>query len=250
MNLSKRFINTTILIIDDQPANLAVLVDFLENKEMDVVVAENGENGITRACYVQPGLILLDLLMPGIDGIETCLRLKKNKQTANIPVIFMTAIDELEKKVNAFKAGGVDYVNKPVQLEEVWSRIKAHLTISSLQTHLEQKNTQLQKEINERLLMEEKLRNMAITDDLTGLYNRRGLIMLTNNLLKKSIRDNTTFYLLFAVSTAILANTRSRGNCSHSTLIPVSGINSAFINSFVAWDGGVSSLITRIVVPE
>jgi len=98
MNLSKRFINTTILIIDDQPANLAVLVDFLENKEMDVVVAENGENGITRACYVQPGLILLDLLMPGIDGIETCLRLKKNKQTANIPVIFMTAIDELEKK--------------------------------------------------------------------------------------------------------------------------------------------------------
>ncbi len=129
-------VDTTILIIDDQPANLAVLVGFFESKGYDVVIAENGENGIARAKLVRPDLILLDVLMPGIDGFETCLRFKADPATAGIPVIFMTALTDGSDKVKGFEAGGMDYVTKPVQLDEVWARINTHLKLSRLEKSL------------------------------------------------------------------------------------------------------------------
>lgn len=134
---------TTILIIDDQPANLAVLVDYLEGRDIDVVVAENGKNGLARADYVLPDLILLDVLLPDINGFDTCRQLKTNRRTSAIPVIFMTALADVNDKISGFAAGGVDYVTKPLELEEVCARIKTHLTLNRLQKELEAKNREL-----------------------------------------------------------------------------------------------------------
>lgn len=128
----------TILIIDDEPANLAVLVKYLESYGLDIVVAQTGERGLERAAFVLPDLILLDILMPGINGIETCRRLKMDQRTSEIPVIFMTALTDVEEKVNGFEVGGVDYITKPIELDEARARINTHLTIGRLQHDLRQ----------------------------------------------------------------------------------------------------------------
>ncbi len=132
-----------ILIVDDIPANLAVAVDHLEGSNFQVMVAQDGEEGIERAQLVQPDLILLDIMMPGIDGLETCRRLKAIESTRDIPVIFMTAMADLADKVAAFTAGGVDYVTKPFQMEEVSARINTHLTLRAQQRQLITRNAQL-----------------------------------------------------------------------------------------------------------
>ena len=134
----------SILIVDDTPANLAVAVDYLEDNKFQVLVARDGEEGIERARLVHPDLILLDVMMPGIDGFETCRRLKMNESTRDIPVIFMTALADASDKVEAFSAGAVDYVNKPFQLVELLARIKTHLTLRASQQQLVTQNTQLQ----------------------------------------------------------------------------------------------------------
>ena len=123
----------TILIVDDTPANLGVAVDFLEGKDFTVLVAQDGEEGLQRAQLVLPDLILLDVMMPGIDGFETCRRLKKIQSTRDIPMIFMTALSDTSDKVKAFAAGAVDYVSKPFQVEELLARINTHLALRAAQ---------------------------------------------------------------------------------------------------------------------
>ena len=130
----------TILLVDDHPDILNALVIFLEKTGFDLVIARNGTEAIERAAQVMPDLILLDVVMPGIDGFETCRRLKSGKQTGDIPVIFMTALSDPVDKVKGFEAGGVDYVTKPLHYDEVLARIKAHLTIRSQQRELERLN--------------------------------------------------------------------------------------------------------------
>jgi len=134
---SKQF---KILVIDDNPTNLGVIVDYLEAKDFTVLVAQDGESGLKRARYAHPDLILLDVLMPGMDGFETCLHLKQDASTREIPVIFMTALSNTEDKVKGFVSGAVDYVTKPVQQEELLVRIKAHLKLQELSRALEEKN--------------------------------------------------------------------------------------------------------------
>ena len=119
----------TILIVDDNSTNLRVLVDYLRGCGYKTLVATSGERALTQLERNTPDLILLDVMMPGLDGFETCLRLKANPQTADIPVIFMTALSDTEHKVKGFTVGAVDYVTKPFQQEEVSARINAHLTI-------------------------------------------------------------------------------------------------------------------------
>jgi signal transduction histidine kinase len=133
----------TILTVDDQPANLRVLIDCLERSGLQVVVALSGEEAIERARYVQPDLVLLDVHMPGLDGFATCRQLKGSPSTQDIPVIFMTSATETQDKLAAFAAGGVDYVTKPVNEDEVLARINTHLTLSALRRQLEAKNAQL-----------------------------------------------------------------------------------------------------------
>ncbi|MEM7448926.1 MAG: sigma-54 dependent transcriptional regulator [Myxococcota bacterium] len=139
-----------ILIVDDTPTNLEVLVDALQHEGFELVVATDGERAIERAVLTSPDLVLLDVMMPGIDGFETCRRLRSIESTQGIPVIFMTARSETEDKVRGFQVGGVDYVTKPIQHAEVTARIRTHLLLHSLQKKLKAANISLEQRVVER----------------------------------------------------------------------------------------------------
>lgn len=119
----------SILIVDDTPANVAVLAESLQEQGYRVLVAQDGQEALERVQYVLPDLILLDVMMPVMDGFETCRRLKALDSTKRIPVIFMTALSEADDKVNGFAAGGVDYITKPFQMSEVLARVHTHITL-------------------------------------------------------------------------------------------------------------------------
>ena len=139
--------SSTILIVDDTPVNVSVLADHLVNHGFSVMVAQDGEEGIARAQFGQPDLILLDVMMPGMDGFETCRRLKSIHGTKDIPVIFMTALSDIGDKITGYKVGAVDYVTKPFHTEEVLARISMHLTLQAMRRQLVEQNGQLQQEI-------------------------------------------------------------------------------------------------------
>lgn len=136
--------NNTVLIIDDEAVNIQVLSDFLEEQGIDIMVAKNGTDGISRAKKGQPDLILLDIRMPGMDGYDVCHQLKSDEATREIPIIFMTGLTELDDKLKAFAVGGVDYITKPFQQSELLARISVHLQISNLQNELADKNARLE----------------------------------------------------------------------------------------------------------
>ena len=152
---------SVILIVDDNQNNLAVLFNFLTESRFKVLVARTGESALQKAEYSLPDLILLDVLMPGIDGFETCRILKASDLTKEIPVIFMTALNETEHKVKGFSLGAVDYVTKPIQNEEVLARVKAHLSIRKLTQKLQDQNVQMQQEIVDRQIAQTKLKQLA-----------------------------------------------------------------------------------------
>jgi two-component system cell cycle sensor histidine kinase/response regulator CckA len=134
----------TILIVDDNPTNLAVVGELLSKQGFQVMVALNGELGLELARNDQPDLIVLDVLLPGINGFETCRRLKADERTKAIPVIFTTIMTSVEDKLTGFAAGGVDYITKPFHAEEILARVGTHLRIRQLTRSLQQRNTQLQ----------------------------------------------------------------------------------------------------------
>ncbi len=136
----------TILIIDDNPTNLRVAFDYLEDCGFSILVSQDGESGLKRAKYAHPQIILLDVLMPGIDGFETCCRLKADQTTKDIPVIFMTALSSTEDQVKGFEVGGVDYVTKPIQHEQLLTRIINHLRIQELTEKLQLQNQELKQQ--------------------------------------------------------------------------------------------------------
>jgi diguanylate cyclase (GGDEF)-like protein/PAS domain S-box-containing protein len=152
----------TIMVVDDNPANLGVVGEHLEDHEYNVTVALDGHEALKRAEFVVPDLILLDVMMPGIDGFETCRRLKANPATADIPVIFMTALTDVSDKVSAFQAGGVDYISKPFQTEELLARVKTHLALRDAQLRLARKNLRLQEAVLARHEAEEGLQKTAL----------------------------------------------------------------------------------------
>ena len=141
--------NATVLIVDDIPANLGVLSDTLDQAGLEVWVAQSGKIALERVKYARPHLILLDIMMPEIDGFETCRRLKANPETKDIPVIFMTALSDTANKVEGLQLGAVDYITKPFQQEEVLARIKLHLKLSALAEKLEEKNALLEQKVAE-----------------------------------------------------------------------------------------------------
>lgn len=126
----------TILIIEDNPINLRILLHMLMNADFNILVADAGEPGLLMAHEQLPDIILLDVILPGIDGLEVCRQLKKNEATRAIPVIFMTGVTTTENVVQAFEMGAVDYITKPLQAAEVLARINTHLTMSRLQADL------------------------------------------------------------------------------------------------------------------
>ena len=125
-----------ILVVDDTPANLALVLDALGAAGHELLVAESGRGALALLEHNLPDLILLDVVMPGLNGFATCERLKARPECRDVPVLFMTALDEPEQKVRAFEAGAVDYITKPVHVPEVLARVAAHLQIRSLQKSL------------------------------------------------------------------------------------------------------------------
>jgi diguanylate cyclase (GGDEF)-like protein/PAS domain S-box-containing protein len=163
--------NQHILIVDDTPANLRLLVDALEQRGFEVAVALDGHEALERAEFLQPALILLDVMMPVMDGYEAARRLKKMPATSDIPIIFMSALAEVEDKLVGFAAGGVDYVTKPFDINEVVARVGSHLALSAAQRELQQVNERLQQEIMahkqvERAYLESEQRYRTLVDML------------------------------------------------------------------------------------
>ncbi|MES3023561.1 MAG: ATP-binding protein [Pseudomonadota bacterium] len=154
-------IPATILIIDDTPANIAVLADYLEDQGLQVVVAQDGQEGLGRAALVKPDLVLLDVMMPVMDGFETCRRLKADPAIGDIPVIFMTALTDTGNVVAGFAAGGVDYVTKPLQMAEVLARVNTHLSLRAMQRQLGAQNLVLQQEVATRKQAEIELHHVG-----------------------------------------------------------------------------------------
>ncbi|MCP2728393.1 hybrid sensor histidine kinase/response regulator [Limnofasciculus baicalensis] len=147
-----------ILIVDDQPNNLHVLSSLLIKSGYKVQRSISGSMVVNAELAALPDLILLDIMMPDLDGYEVCKRLKAREKTRDIPVIFLSALNEAFDKVKAFTIGGVDYISKPFQVEEVLARIENQLTIQQLSKQLKEQNTQLQQEIEVRKQAEECLR--------------------------------------------------------------------------------------------
>ncbi|RKZ86375.1 MAG: hypothetical protein DRR19_15055 [Candidatus Parabeggiatoa sp. nov. 1] len=152
MNMMSNDQKPLILIVDDNSQNLSVLGNMLNSNGYRLAAAQNGVQALEFAQKKLPDLILLDIMMPGIDGIEVCLQLKKPEITKHIPIIFITALSETNEKLKAFRAGGVDYVTKPFVPEEVLARINVHIELKKALRRLEE---------------------MSVTDEMTGTFNRR-----------------------------------------------------------------------------
>lgn len=135
--------DSNILIVDDNPSNLAMLFNYLTRRGYKVLVADSGKTALTMANEVEPDLILLDVIMPEMDGYTVCSEIKNNPKIKDVPVIFLSAVSSSEDKIKAFKSGGVDYITKPFNYEELAARVSAQLTIKHQKAKLEQFNKDL-----------------------------------------------------------------------------------------------------------
>ena len=142
--------NPTILVVDDEPNNLRVLSTILTKHGYKVQKAIGGNLAVSAASTAPPDLILLDIMMPQINGYEVCKKLKSIDETRKIPVIFLSGLDQTTDKVKAFESGGVDYITKPFQVDEVLARIENQLTLRNLQKQLQKQNNYLQQQIEAR----------------------------------------------------------------------------------------------------
>ena len=139
----------TILVVDDNPDNLRLLAGILSEYHYKIRLAPSGERALATIRKEAPDLVLLDIMMPDMDGFEVCRQLKADQETIGIPVIFISALDEIIDKVKAFSMGGVDYITKPFKTEEVLARVRTHLSLRRLQRSLEKKNKQLRQALDE-----------------------------------------------------------------------------------------------------
>ena len=169
-----------ILVVDDTPHNLQLLLNMLTRKGYEAVGVNDGIKALADMQDKLPDLVLLDINMPNINGFEVCQKLKSGDRTRDIPIIFVSARDEVLDKVQAFSLGGVDYITKPFQIAEVLARVENQLTLRRLQQQLQAQNEQLKQEIDHRVVAEtllqeanKKLEQLVNLDGLTQLANRR-----------------------------------------------------------------------------
>ena len=200
-----------ILVIDDEPLNLQVLAEILKTKNHIVRTAIDGKRALKNVEKFLPDLILLDIEMPDMDGYEVCELLKKNENTKTIPVIFISSLTEVMDKIKAFKVGGVDYVTKPFEAEEILARVTTHLNLKRIQEEFIKKNLSLQKEIQEHKKTQEKLveTNEELKDVLSQLaFRKRELEQeqefaknIFNNIINPSFIDFSNIkYLISPMS--------------------------------------------------
>ncbi|WP_392533514.1 diguanylate cyclase [Nostoc sp. C117] len=196
-NLLKSPSETNILVVDDTPDNLRLLAKILELQGYIIRKSINGRMALQAAERHPPDLILLDINMPEMNGYEVCQQLKASKKTDQIPIIFISALDQINDKVQAFELGGQDYITKPFQELEVLMRVRNQLLIKQQHQQLIEQNQRLEDEIQKRLKAESEVRQLSLTDELTGLYNRRGFFWLANQQFKIAQRTPIFCCLLF-----------------------------------------------------
>jgi len=163
-----------ILVVDDKPDNLRLIIGMLKDMNFNVRPAKDGMTALNSARYFPPDLILLDILMPGMDGYDTCKKIKADDRLKDIPVIFISALSEPVDKVKAFAAGCVDYINKPFNKDEFLARVTTHLALRNMQKALAEKNASLQKEITERkryekIIIENEKRFAAVMNSMNAI---------------------------------------------------------------------------------
>jgi diguanylate cyclase (GGDEF)-like protein len=181
--------NGVILIVDDNPTNLSVLSIALKAAGYKVRVAMDGESAIEQVQEDAPELILLDVQMPGMDGFETCMKLKANQVTQDIPIIFITASIDLENKVKGLSVGAVDYITKPFQQEEVLARVRVHLELRFLTRKVQEQAIALQQ-------ANQELHRLANLDGLTEVANRRRFDEYFDQEWRRSGREQTPLSLI------------------------------------------------------
>ena len=174
----------TILIVDDKLENIEILIRVLERVGFELLVARNGHEVFEVLQHASPNIILLDVMMPDMNGFEVCRRLKADERTRDIPVIFLSALIEHTDKLRGFELGAVDYITKPFQHEEVLARVKTHLTIRDLQTRLQDANQSLRQRTDELETTNKELRNFAyiVSHDLKAPL--RGISQLSTWLIQ------------------------------------------------------------------
>jgi len=162
----------TLLLVDDNPTNLQVLYQTLEGRGYKLLLAKNGEDALNIVGKVHPALILLDIMMPGMDGYTVCQKIKSDLDSNDVAIIFLSALDDVKDKVKGFNLGAVDYIAKPFQSEEVIARVETHIKIRQLEKILEQKNKQLEED--NALILE------SMGEGLLGV-NKQGIITFINS---------------------------------------------------------------------
>ncbi|HSH04669.1 MAG TPA: adenylate/guanylate cyclase domain-containing protein [Anaerolineae bacterium] len=150
----------TVLVVDDNVTNLKVITQYLYEEGYEVMIARDGHDAIDKAQRGHPDLILLDVMMPKMDGFTTCQHLKDNPETNDIPIIFMTALSEVSNKLTGFEVGGVDYITKPFQAQEVLARVRTHLVMRHYQQQLATQNQQLTAANTEITDLNQRLRQL------------------------------------------------------------------------------------------
>ncbi|MES9937759.1 MAG: diguanylate cyclase [Sedimenticola sp.] len=166
-----------ILVVDDVVANVKILDTLLLEAGYAVRIATSGKAALTICEKRPPDLVLLDVMMPEVDGYEVCRRLQADEKTQDIPIIFISALNQTDDKLEGFTAGGVDFVTKPFDPPEVLARVKTHIRLVMLQRELQEKNRELKR--------------LATTDPLTGLYNRRSFLERLRDCQKTANRYGT-----------------------------------------------------------
>ena len=203
MNESLKF--GTIMVVDDKPSNLKLLGSILKDKGYQVRIFPRGDLAVKSAITDPPDLILLDVTMPGMDGYEVCRLLKENVHTKELPVVFISALSETNDKIKAFQAGGVDFITKPFQVEEVHARVEIHLTLKRIKAALEEKNRILEKAFDELktaqqvLLQSEKMAALGVL--VAGIAheinNPVNFIKSSTVGLQKDIKDLERLHLAY-----------------------------------------------------
>ena len=193
-----------LLIVDDVPKNIQVAANILQKNGYHMAFAQDGPTAIAQTESNRFDLILLDIMMPNMDGFEVCRRIKQNPANCEIPIIFLTAKDDAESIVEGLKLGAMDYLTKPFNGAELQARVKTHLSLYHSKEQLKAINQRLSIEIAERKKAEEQLkqsqekyRQLSIHDSLTGLYNTRHLYDAMTILVAQSQQYNNTFSLIF-----------------------------------------------------
>jgi PAS domain S-box-containing protein len=206
--------NHMILIIDDNPANLSVVVDYLADHGFQIMVARDGEAGLRLAQQDHPDLILLDVLLPGIDGFEVCHRLKADERTREIPVIFMTIVTRTEDKIRGFEVGGMDYITKPFEHEEVLARVTTHLRLRDLTQKLKEAKESLEQQVVERT-SELAQANVRLKKEIAERKQAQQNLVLVNFALNNVreaaflIDENARFHFVNDGACDILGYTRA-----------------------------------------